>query len=156
MVSDRFTILIEELGQALQIKLKPDANDACMIKYPDGLEIRIDPDRLGEIIYITSDLGAIPQGRYRENVFREALKANGLSIARVGIFCYNPKKESLLLFEQIPIIDLNGIRLAEITQSFTQKARIWKEGITRGEIPSYRSTEMTFGRTGGSGLFGLR
>ena len=159
MVSDRFSILIDDLGKALKIKLAPDSNQACMIQFPDGIEVRIDPDTLGETIYIWSDLGPIPTaGKYRENVFREALKANGLPPPKLGIFGFNPKTESLLLCEQTTIYDLTAVRLAELIQSFALKAKIWKEGIIRGDVPSFRASEMSQSgsRGGGSGIFGLR
>lgn len=155
MISDRLTILLEELGRALMLKIAPDPNGACMLRYPDGLEVRIDPDKLGEKIYVSCELGAVPQGKFRENIFREALKANGLPPPQNGIFCFHGKKESLYIYDQLPMVELNGIRLSELIQGFVQKARIWKEGIARGEVPSYRSAEMSYSPRG-SGLFGLR
>lgn len=157
MLTDQFAILIDELSKVLQVKLTPDANNACQIRYPDGLEVRLDPDRLGETLFITCELGPIQQGRYRENLFKEALKVNGLPPPCNGIFAFNPKKETLLLFEQVLFFDLNGIKLSDLITSFSQKARIWKDGINRGDIPSYRANEMSFGAAPrGTGFMGLR
>ena len=155
MVSDRFTILIDELGKAMGLNLKPDSNNACISQYKDGLEVRLDPEPLGEMVYVWSDLGALPPtGKYRENIFKEALKANGLPPPKTGIFAFNSAKESLTLFEQLSIQDLTAIQLADFIETFAQRARIWKEGITRGEIPSFQATATSSSR--GSGLFGLR
>ena len=158
MVGDRFSMLLEELGKVMNLKLAPDKNNACLFKFPDGLQVRLDPDRLGDSIYIWSDLGPLPQGKYRENVFLEALKSNGLPPPRAAIFAYNPKKESLLLYDQVTITDVTPIRLNEIIQTFAEKARIWKEGITRGEVPSFQATggAARGAKGGGSGIFGLR
>src|ERR1700722_15816960 len=104
MVSDRFSLFLEELGQVMQLKLAPDSHESCMLRFPGNLEVRIDPDQLGETIYLTCDLGPLPQGKYRENIFREALKANGLPPPRIGVFSFNSHRESLLLFDQIPVV----------------------------------------------------
>lgn len=157
MLTDQFAILIDELGKIMQIKLAPDANNACQIRYPDGLEIRLDPDRLGEVLFVTCELGPLPQGRYRENLFREALKANGLPPPRNGVFAFNPKKEMLILFEQAPFFDLNAIKTADLLSAFSQKARIWKDAISRGDVPSFRANEMSFSNVPrGTGFMGLR
>jgi hypothetical protein len=139
MITDRFGALLEELGNAMNLKLAADSKNACRIHFPDKLDVHMSPDTLGEFLNIVIEIGSPGEGKYRENVFREALKANGLPAPRNGVFCYGNKKESLLLYEAVPFEDIHGQRLADIIQTLTQKARQWKEALSRGEIPSFRS-----------------
>jgi hypothetical protein len=160
MIADRFEALLGELSSLIHKKLVPTSNNAIILRLGDKTGVFLEQDRLGEMINIIIEIGSPQQGPYRENVFREALKANGLPPPRNGIFAYGSKTDSLLLYEQLPLEDLNGPRLLEIMNILIQKARTWKQSIARGEIPSYQSTESTFSMKGSAGprlkgIFGL-
>lgn len=160
MIGDRFGALLEEVGTLINKKLVPDANNALVLRLPDKMAIFLEQDRLGEVVNVVIEVGSPQSGPYRENIFREALKANGLPPPRNGLFAYGAKTDSLILCEQLPLEDLNGPRFLEIMKSLLQKARTWKVAINNNEIPSYQSTEQTFGMKGSTaprlkGIFGL-
>ncbi len=156
MVKEMFETILADLGTIMHISLSPDSHNACQIKAANGLMVHIEPDSSGERIMFVSDLGSVPQGRYRENLFREALKANGLPLPRQGLFAYSKKKDSLLLFDSLILEDLTGQHVADFLKSFMQKAELWRSAIPKGEVPSFTSNELSFGTSpGGSGMFGL-
>jgi len=160
MISDRFGALLEELGTLIHKNLVPNSHNALILRLRDKMGIYLEPDRLGEMLNVAIDIGSPQQGPYRESIFREALKANGLPPPRNGIFAYGFKTDSLLIYEQLPLEDLNGPRLLEIMNTLLQKARIWKQAIERGNIPSYQATELSFGMKSSAaprlkGIFGL-
>ena len=139
MVTDRFGALIEELSTALQVKLAPDSHNACRLKFKDKLEVYLQPDATGDELQIVTEIGKPGDGKYRQEIFREALRSNGLPPPRTGIFCYGQKTDTLLLYEFLPMDDLNGIHLADVIAQLSDKARVWRESISRGELPPYRS-----------------
>ena len=154
MIGDKWANLLEELGKVLKTSLKPDKLNCCLLKFKTGTQVQMELDSRGENIHIAASLGELPQGRYRENVMKEALKANGLPPPQKGIFAYGKKTESLLLFDELSLNELSGDKLADYLSGFVQKADLWRETITRGEVPSFMGTEATFtGKAGG--LFGL-
>lgn len=156
MVTDRFGSLAEDLGKILKIKLSPDTNNCCVIKYKSGLQVTLEPTSDGTSIMIAIELGEIAPGRYRENVLREALKANGLPLPRKGIFAFSKKKDSLLIYDQLLLEELTAEKLFDFLQPLQQKAELWKTAIAQGEVPSFTANELTFNRKGGgSGMFGL-
>ena len=152
MIADRYSALLEELSNLLHIKLPLDENNACVIRLQDKLGVFMEPDRLREHLYITLDIGSPTPGQFREHVFREALKANGIPPPKTGIFAYGAKTDSLLLFERLSLDELNGPKLLETMQSLIRKARVWKEAIDHGEVPSYRMTEPAFAKQEGGTL----
>lgn len=154
MIQDLFGLLLEELGTIIKIKLEPDKNNACLIKYPNGLSVQLDFDATSEEIIMLSNLGTPAPGRYRENLFREALKANGLPPPQPGIFAYSKKTDSLVLFTTVPLADTSGQKLADTLSPFMLRAELWLGAMARGEIPSFMGTELSFGKSGG-GMFGL-
>jgi hypothetical protein len=153
MVAERFKILLEELGQAMNIALEPDVHNACRLHFKDDFNLTMQPNPALDTLRVIVEIAKPGEGKYRENLMREALKNNGSPPPRVGIFAYSPKADMLLLCDQIPMEELNGLRLAEIIKQLTDRAREWKEAISRGEIPVFRGKSPT---GFGSGIFGLR
>ncbi len=157
MITDKFGMLLEELGGLFKVKLQPDKNGACSLKFNNGIQVQMELDKRGEYLLLATDLGQIPAGRYRENVLREALKANGLPPPRNGIFAFSKKNESLVLSDTLFVEEVNGLKLRDFLRQFTQKALLWNGAIQRGEVPSFTGSELTFGGKTGQpgGIFGL-
>ncbi len=157
MVSDRFGVLLEEVGKALNIPLKPDANNSCLIKYPDDIQIQIELERkLGEDLILGTDFGEIPVGKYREDLFLEALKWNGMPLPRYGIFAYSKPTGHLVLFEKFPLGQFSPEKFIEYLPLFIAKTKIWKEALANGRLPILVASESAAGSHSSGGLFGLR
>ena len=154
MVSDKMGLLFEELGKRLNAQIKPDNAGSCRIRFKNGIEVQFEQSSDARYITFISNMGEIPPGRYRENVLREALKANGLTAPLNGIFAFSKKNDAFYLFDQISLQDISGDKIFEALQPFLQKAEIWVGAISRGEVPSYTGNEASFGR--GGGMFGLK
>jgi hypothetical protein len=153
MVTDLYEGLLQELGKAIGIPdLHPDANNSCLIQLPKKPPIQIEIDKNKQSIFLGCTIGVVPAGAYRENVFREALKANGQPQPLIGIFAFSKKSDSLLLFHVLDIKDLNGEKIARVITPFVEKAQIWRDTIARSEIPS--GTAAFLSRS--SGMFGLK
>lgn len=154
MVMELFESLLHEVSEELGIPdLKPDRNNACLIKLPNnGPKIQIELDA-NNFLIMGTELGFLPAGRYRETVFREALKANGLPHPHVGEFSYSKKTENLCLMTKMPTKNLTGSKIATAFGQLADKAAIWKEAIEKGEVPSILSTYSS--RASGTGMFGL-
>jgi hypothetical protein len=153
MIADRFGTLIEELGTALKVKLAPDAHNACRIRFKDKLAVHIEPDSLGDEVQMIIEIGKPGDGKYRQSLLREALRANGVPPPRLGIFCYGQKSDALLLYHTLPMEDLNGAYLADVLGQLAEKARLWRDAISRGEVPPYQPGKLA---TRAESPFGLR
>ncbi|MEI8125220.1 MAG: CesT family type III secretion system chaperone [Parachlamydiaceae bacterium] len=154
MVTGLFGTLLEELAKSLKINhLEPDQNNSCLINLKNGQKIQVELDRSGNYLVIGADLGTVSPGKYRENLFKEALKANGMPYPLNGILAYSKRTDHLVLFTKISVKDLRGEQIAIVIPPFVEKALIWSEAIKRGEMPSL-SQVKTSGAS--SGMFGLR
>jgi hypothetical protein len=156
MVGNLFESLLQELGKAMNISdLHADANNSCLIAFENGIEIQVEPYDRDDFLLIVCDLGEVPPGRFREDVFREALKANGLPSPRHGTFAYSEQSNHLILFGMLSFRELNGERIASFLYPFMEKADAWKKTLEHGDVPL--ANTMTTSRTSGpAGLFGLR
>jgi len=150
MVTDRFGALLEELGELMNTKLTPSANNSCRILLPDNISLTIEPDVMGVLLDIVVEISPPGEGKYRENILREALRCNGTIKPRIGTFCYGQKTNNLLLYQSVELEDLTATRLFEINEQLLEKARYWKEAIERGEIPALQGSNGHH-----EGIFGL-
>lgn len=150
MVKNLFEALLDEVGHALKIEdLHPDRNNTCLILMPNGIKIQLEMHARQEKFVIGLDLGPVSPGRYRENLFTEALKSNGLSNP-VGVLAYSSKLDHLILFQTLHLKDLTGEKIVSEMTPLVEKAKVWKEALEKGEVPviSQMRTSM--------GMFGLR
>lgn len=153
MVTDVLGVLLQELGRSLEIdNLHPDGNNSCLIRLKSGLIIQVELDKGGQSLIIGADLGTVPPGKYRENLFKEALKANNLPHPLHGILCYSRKSDHLVIYQKIPLKDLTGEKIAAEITPFSEKAFTWSEALLRGDIPAINQM-FTSQKPGG--MFGL-
>lgn len=153
MVTDLFGTLLVELGQSLGIaNLHSDDNNSCLIRLKSGLIIQLELDKSGDFLLIGADLGTVPPGKYRENLFKEALKANDQQPPLHGILSYSKKSDHMVLYQKLFIKDLNGEKIAAEITPFAEKAFIWSEAILHNDIPAINQS-FTYPKPGG--MFGL-
>lgn len=155
MVVDLFESILQDIGKAMNIPdIHADANNSCLIAFDTGIEVQIEPFERDDFLLIVCNLGEVPPGRYREDVFREALKSNGLPHPRYGTFAYSKQSDHLLLFGLISFREINGEKVASFIYPFMEKAAAWKQALERGDVP-LANTMTTSQTSGPGGLFGL-
>lgn len=155
MIANLFESILQELGRTEVIPIKdlhPDSRNSCLIRLKGGLEIQIEMDKKGDFLLIGCDLGSAATGKYREDVFREALKANGLPEPRWGDFAYSQQTDHLILFHRLHTKDLTGEKVADYLSHFLEKAFLWRDALSHNDVPivSGMHTSRPLG------MFGLR
>lgn len=154
MLAGELGAILEELGRELRIpNLAPDDNETCLIRLESGVRVQIELLKGGEYLLIASDLGELPPGRFRVDIFEAALKTNGSDEGGPGTFGFSTRTNHLLLFDKLYLQGLTGMKVADFISPFAKKAKLWKESIERGSIPQIG---MTSTASSGRGIFGLR
>jgi len=151
MLTNRLAVILQELGKTSFIPLKdlaPDKNNTCLLHLPGGIDLQLESDDDEKNLIVACKLPEILAGPYRQNIFREALKANNAPYPRFGDFAR--RNDQLVLFELLNYQELNGELLAEFLQKFVAKALSWYQAITNNLVPTEQSA-----RSSGGGLFGL-
>jgi hypothetical protein len=149
-----FEELIRQLSFHMDVTLHPDAHQSCLISFPqDDLSIQIDLDANADQILVGTQLGRVTPGTYREKLFIQALRVNGLSQTPRGILAFSEKNDTLVLFQFLRLEKLNGEKLHAFLHIFREHANLWKKAVSIGDIPTIQDQTET---KGGSGMFGLR
>lgn len=144
---DRFDELLKSVGKLFGMPLHTDRNHACAIQIRKGVIVQLQTDSAQEKLLIASKIAEITPGKFRENVLREALKANGMADPRVGVFAYLAATNHLVLFQRYPFDLLTGERLIALLGPFIEAAEAWNTAIAAGlpSPPPARGASNPFG-----------
>ena len=146
-----FETLIGELGSEMDIPLKPDHHQSCLLNFGNNLRVQVDLAADADQVLIGSELGRITIGSYRESIFKQALRVNGLSTTPRGTLAFSEKNDSLILFQYFPLATLDGKKLWEFVQLFLEHSKIWMDSLENGDVPHLEEDI----KESGSGFFGL-
>ncbi len=130
---DRFEELLNELGKVFHLGLSIDKHHACSIQIDENVTVQLQLDMAQENLFLFSKIIEIPPGKFRENVLREALKANAMPDPRAGIFAYLANGNQLVLFQCYPLEMLNGERLSGFLGAFIEIGETWNKAIANGQ-----------------------
>jgi hypothetical protein len=143
-----FEEYIQKLGLALGTSLHAEKGYLCKLLIDGVLKVQLEHEAAEERILIASFLCEIPPGKFREDLLKEALKAND-AIDRPGTFAYSPKNNSLTYFLYLS----DKISFEEFEEKFLQwleTAKQWRSAVETGNIfqlsRSRPSSPSFFGR----------
>jgi hypothetical protein len=148
-----FEELIRQLSFLMEVNLHPDSHQSCLISFPqDEISIQIDLDVNADKILIGTQLGRITPGAYRERIFTQALRANGLAHSPYGILAFSEKNDTMVLYQFFTLEKMNGEKLHAYLQEFREQAKLWKKALSTGDIPTIEEQVPSKG----SGMFGMK
>jgi hypothetical protein len=128
---DRFQELMRELGLEYGTQLHLDPLGACKLQIGERLFVQLECDTYQENLLAATFICNIPPGKFRENILKDALKANG-PFPKDGTLAYSDRSNELVLFSYLRLASLNGKKLAEFLSAFLNKADNWRVGIETG------------------------
>lgn len=132
----QFENLLQQLGTIFHLELHVDRQNACSILIQNQLTIQLQLDSSQEFLWIFSKIAEVPPGKFRENVLKDALKANGLPDPIPAFFGFILSTNQLALCQKYPLSILNGERLSGLIGSFVEMAVQWQEAIRQGQTAS--------------------
>ena len=126
-----FEEIIENLGKELDIPLQTDNNNSCVIFVEEKISVQIDENK--SKILLATFVAALPPGKFRENVLKVALKANGIQKS-IGVFAFHEKTTNLAMYSYIDKHDLTASILKDYLLAFVETSINWQEAIDNGNI----------------------
>lgn len=128
---EKFTRLMHELSVEIEIDLHPDSNGACVLLLDDKKQIHLECDLQQQHLVIITFICEVPAGKFRENTLKDALKANS-PYPTHGTLAYFERANQLVLFSRLSCDGLNGKKLSDYLDAFTEKATQWNNAVTSG------------------------
>lgn len=152
---DRFGELIFDLGEEMQIPLRVDHNNACLLEIDETLAIQMQMDSSGETLLFVAEIGPVPPGNYRQNVLFEALRSNSQHEIN-GYLTFIAKSGMLMLCDQMPSEGMVCAGVIERLQTLHARGKKWKDAIEQGQIAPQEELRRA-GPAGASGpMFGIK
>jgi hypothetical protein len=137
---DRFEEFLKSFGQAINVPLHPDKHRACLLNINNVLRVQLEFDEQKDRILIATFITEVSAGKFRENILREALKANSI-YPRIGTLAYSERNNQLSLFEYAYFPYITTEKMASLLSLFIQRADSWRTAIQSGHPAP--SGEMT-------------
>lgn len=134
-MSRKFDAILTLLSESLDTDLYMDEHGSCKITLNDKISVQLELDSSEHYLIMGSMIFEIPPGKFRENVLKEALKANNGSQKGIGTLAFIPKSATLTLFEFFPLPQIQNEKIFEYFVTFATKASYWKETLSNGQIP---------------------
>jgi len=148
---DRFSQILYDLGKEVGTDLYPDENRICQLNYKEELTIQITYDESKERLLFVTFVCEVPAGKYRETLFKGALKSNGM-LPQLSILAYTGRNNQLTQFAYFPASEHSMEKLFTFLKGFIDKASAWKDAIENG-----RTLPSETGPKGSDGaMFGLK
>jgi hypothetical protein len=151
MVNTQLQGILKEFETYFNCPLVTDEQESCLIKMSIGVDVQIEINRYGAVL-IGCRLGSV-LGKYRDQLFKEAMKSNYLFPPHTGVFGYSQKSKNLILFILVDSKNINTEIINELLTPFIAKAKIWIEAIKSNSVPLIK--EGGSSKTSDN-LFGIR
>jgi hypothetical protein len=147
---DRFQEVLNQLSLLLDTPLYPDKKGACKLKVNENLYVQIEFQPEKQRLLLMSFICEIPPGKFRENVFKHALKTH-YPMPDGGILSYSEKNNQLCLFDFLSLEYISGQKILEALYPFITKAQTWRSSVESGQtaVLAPQAKPVT------SGIFGL-
>ncbi|CDZ80696.1 Tir chaperone protein (CesT) [Candidatus Rubidus massiliensis] len=153
MAIKAFSNILNDLAPLLGIpELTLDEKNACVIEFNKEIKIQLEILKDHSGLLIATKIGTVPPGKFRENLFKEALKVNNIPPPRKGVFAFSKKNDLLILYDKVFLKNLQIDQLAKKIIKMQETAKVWKDALEKGEVPVVAGIEIPKS----SGMFGLR
>lgn len=127
-----FEQLLSGISRTLGLSLFAERGYICKLSFHGTLKVQLEHESsLGRVL-IACFPAEIPPGKLREDILKEALKANH-SFDRLGNFAYSSKNNSLAYFAYVPDSESPEV-FSEILLNFAETGKNWKAAIETGQL----------------------
>ena len=115
--------LIADLSEKLGIDIYPDLNNVVTLKIEKRVKIHIETDSIEEFLILGAFIEELPPGKFRENILKNALKANYLVNKKPEILSYLGRENTLILHRKFIVGSLNVDELILQIKNITARAK---------------------------------
>ena len=128
---DQFEALLKDLSPLVGTALHIDKTGGCKLSVNHSLHVNLQCDPKDRRLLMASFIGEIPPGKFRENLLKDALRANEASPFH-EVLGYSERNNQLALFSYTSFEYLSADKLYQQLKQFVAKANEWKVAIETG------------------------
>ncbi len=129
---NKFEELLKDLSIQLNTELHVDKHGACLINFDEKIKVQLELDKSSQNLIVFSPICQLPPGKFRENVFLDALKENN-KFPYIATFSYFEKENSLAIFNFFHLNSLKSQMLASYLTIFVDLVKLYQDAILHGQ-----------------------
>lgn len=138
-----FQELTHELEEKMGIPLhNANISQAITFNIDNAFTVQIEAHH-GGFLFV-SKITELPPGTFREQILKNALKANFTAEKKISILAYLDRENSLILFQEFPDFNYHIEEVYENLLAFIHRARLWyttiESGNTAPELDEFSNT----------------
>jgi hypothetical protein len=135
-----FEELLKELSPLVGFPLHIDHHHVCCLWAGDTLKVQIEQNKEGHIT-LAAFLSELGPGKFREEVFKESLKANGQFIPG-GVLSFSSKNNQLVLHHFVLREIMNAQNVFESMTALIHYGLQWQTALNEGKTaPAFLATK---------------
>ncbi len=136
-----FEDYIRDLGTALGLPLYVDAHGACCLQMNKKIRVQLEPDKSLENLLVVALIGEVNPGRFREEILKEALKANDRLVAMgigEGILGFSAHHNKLTCHTILPFSNTTSELLLSSLLYLSEFSLLWADALLSDRAPVTR------------------
>lgn len=137
-----FEKLIQEIGEIVNLPLHAQEGRFCTLQINHTMRLHIEDNEATQELLIIYFITEIPAGKFRENILKEAMKANSY-FPRVGTFGYLEKNNTLTFYTNIDNT-LSADKVSLILEKCVDVGMHWFQAIQNSQIPNLSQENPSF------------
>jgi hypothetical protein len=149
-----FKELIADLSDRLGADLFPDLNNVVTLIVEKRVKFNIEADSVGEFMILGATISELPPGKFRENILKDALKANSRINVNPGVLSYLGRENTLILHTKLFIQGTSVDEIIKEMKHLTSRAKKWMDAIDEGRASPDEEIPKKVGLSG-KGMFGF-
>lgn len=128
------TTIVEDLVRGVGLDVTIEDSPSYTLTFKDK-EVQLEMDDTGDFILLSTVIGNVPSGMFRENTLEQALKSNGYPPPHFGYFGYDLQNDILVMHQRFHVLRLSKKTLMDAIPGFIQMAANWSQALNSATVP---------------------
>ncbi|NGX58691.1 MAG: hypothetical protein K940chlam3_01599 [Chlamydiae bacterium] len=128
------TSFVQDLVKGLGLDIDLEDSPSYTLEIQDKA-VQLELDDTGDFIFVSTVIGKVPSGMYRESVLEQALLSNGYPPPQFGYFGYDLNQDILVLHQRFHVTKLTKKTLMDAIPGFIQMSTDWGRAIGSASVP---------------------
>jgi len=146
--------LIADLSDRLGEDLFPDIHGVVTLIVEKRVKFHIESDSVEEFMILGATISELPPGKFRENILKDALKANSRINVNPGVLSYAGRENLLVIHTKLFIQGTSVDEMILRIKQLTSRAKKWMGAINEGRSCPDDELPKKSGLSG-KGMFGF-
>ena len=143
-----FDDFMYEVSQIMKEDLRPDFEGKIKLTINEKFPIQIEYNTVEQMILMSAPIHTLEEGRLKEAILSDALKANNFTQESPGVLSFIPDTNELFIFSYSSLVHNTPQKFCELFYELIAKTERWVDALNSGatspeEITNIKTTSSS-------------